>query len=90
MAESSSTQSVSLSMKATIYGIQKKFPSVKNITCCELESWRSSKEDLIILVNVNKFGERARLGLCRQNIYLNSRISQLLIQKYNLDFFCSH
>ena len=75
MAESSSTQSVSLSMKATIYGIQKKFPSVKNITCCELESWRISKEDLIILVNVNKFGERARLGLCRQNFILTPELA---------------
>lgn len=44
-------RSMSLSMKATVYGIQKKFPAVKNINCDELETLRKEKkEDLIILV----------------------------------------
>ncbi len=43
---------MSLSMKATVYGIQKKFPAVKNINCNELETWRSEKKDLVVLVRI--------------------------------------
>ena len=55
MAEStveSSAKSMSLSMKATVYGIQKKFPSVRNISCSELESWRKEKQELVVLVRI--------------------------------------
>lgn len=51
MAEASG-QSMSVSMKTTVYGIKKKFPSVKNITCQELETWRKSRESsLVVLVS---------------------------------------
>lgn len=51
-----STQSESnksFSMRMAIYGICKKFPSVRNISCDQLEKWRQDKDDkLVILVSL--------------------------------------
>ena len=41
---------MSFSMKTTVFGIKKKFPSVNNISCQELEKWRREKKNLICLV----------------------------------------
>ena len=55
MAESdngSESNSKSFSMRMTIYGISKKFPSVRNVSCDQLEKWRQdSRDKLVILVS---------------------------------------
>ena len=55
MAESSEVASgggpgKSFSMRTTVYGIKKRFPSVENVSCQELERWRKENEHLICLV----------------------------------------
>ena len=45
------SNSKSFSMRMTIYGISKKYPAVRNVTCDQLEKWRQNTRDkLIILV----------------------------------------
>ena len=45
------SNSKSFSMRMTIYGISKKYPSVRNVSCDQLEKWRQDTRDkLIILV----------------------------------------
>ena len=45
------SNSKSFSMRMTIYGISKKYPSVRNVSCDQLEKWRRDTQDkLIILV----------------------------------------
>ena len=42
---------MSFSMKMTVYGISKKFQSVRNVSCDQLEQWRQDKQkELVILV----------------------------------------
>ena len=44
----------SFSMRMTIYGISKKFPSVKNITCEQLDLWRRDRQTTVVcLVKLN-------------------------------------
>lgn len=38
----------SFSMRMTIYGISKKFPSVKSINCQQLDQWRKDKEKKLV------------------------------------------
>ncbi len=49
MAEQQGASSMNFSMKATVYGIKMKFPSVQNISCHQLEQWKKEK-NLICLV----------------------------------------
>lgn len=45
--------SLSFSMRMTVYGIQKVFPSVRNVTCDQVERWRqSSTKNLVCLVSL--------------------------------------
>lgn len=48
---SGAAKSQSFSMRTTVYGIKKKFPSVQNISCQELKQWRGENRKLICLVN---------------------------------------
>lgn len=57
MAESSGQGEVpsgsvgkSFSMRTTVYGIKKRFPTVENVSCQELDRWRKERKDLICLV----------------------------------------
>ena len=46
------SNSKSFSMRMAIYGISKKFPSVRNVSCDQLEKWRQETQDkLVILVS---------------------------------------
>ena len=45
--------SMSFSMRATVYGIKKKFPSIKNISCQDLEERRKDNQKLTCLVCSN-------------------------------------
>ncbi len=48
----SSSPSMTMSMRMVIYGVKKAFPSVRNVTCEQLEQWRSEKrENLVCLVS---------------------------------------
>ena len=53
----SGSSAPSLSMRMTTYGIGLKFPSVRNITCEQLEQWRSKdrRQNMICLVSINLF-----------------------------------
>lgn len=42
-------QSMSFSMRTTVYAIKKKFPSVRNISCQELEQWKQQGKNLVCL-----------------------------------------
>lgn len=46
-------QSMSFSMRTTVYAIKKKFPSVRNISCQELEQWKQQGKNLVCLVIVS-------------------------------------
>ena len=54
MAEGESESNTkSFSMRMTVYGISKKFPSVRNVSCDQLERWRQDAQDkLVILVSI--------------------------------------
>ena len=52
-AESSSSvaaPSLSFSMRMTVYGIQKAFPSVRNVTCSDVDAWRRDQSRKIVCV----------------------------------------
>lgn len=47
------TQSLSFSMRMTVYGIEKVFPSVRNVSCSEVEEWRlNDSKKLVCVVSV--------------------------------------
>ena len=48
---SSVMAAASLSMRMTLFGIQKVFPSVRTVTCEQVEEWRNaSSKNLVCLV----------------------------------------
>lgn len=46
MAESSSD--LSLSMRMTVYGISKKFPTVRNVKCEQLKEWLKDENKKVV------------------------------------------
>ena len=48
--------SLSMSMRMTVYGISKKFPTIRNITCEQLNNWiEDESKKLVCLVSLDLF-----------------------------------
>ena len=46
-------ETLSLSMRMTVYGIEKVFPSVRNVSCSEVDEWRQDDgKKLVCVVSV--------------------------------------
>ena len=41
---------LSLSMRMTVYGIQKAFPSVRNVSCSDVDAWKRNRSGKIVFV----------------------------------------
>ena len=57
MAEGREEAALSFSMRMTVYGIQKAFPSVRNVSCNDVEEWRrGAGKKLVCVVSFGKLG----------------------------------
>ena len=51
--------SLSMSMRMTVYGISKKFPTIRNITCEQLNNWiEDESKKLVCLVSLDLCGTK--------------------------------
>ena len=50
MAERDGEAGLSFSMRMTVYGIQKVFPSVRNVSCNDVEEWRRGTDKKLVCV----------------------------------------
>ena len=52
MAAEGDGTALSFSMRMTVYGIQKAFPSVRNVSCNDVEEWRrGAGKNLVCVVS---------------------------------------
>ena len=60
------SNSKSFSMRMVIYGVGKKFPSVRHVSCEQLEEWRRDSPDkLVILVRFTSSIDMVRVSQVR-------------------------